>query len=67
MIGGVCAGLADYLRADVTVVRVVAALLAVLGLFTRGVLLLLVGAAYVTMWFLVPPKPDEPAATLVRA
>ena len=47
MVAGVCAGLADYLGVDVTVVR----LLAVVGaLFSLGTLLV----AYVVAWILMP-------------
>lgn len=67
MVAGVCAGLAEYLRVDATVVRVAAAGLALLGLFARGVPSLLVVAIYVAMWILVPPRPEDPATTPVRA
>lgn len=46
-VGGVCAGLADYLRIDPTVVRV---LTVVAALFSVGA----VGLAYVIAWILVP-------------
>lgn len=48
--GGVCVGLAEYLDVDPTVVRVVAALLAVVTFFTAIL-------AYLVMWALVPPRP----------
>jgi phage shock protein PspC (stress-responsive transcriptional regulator) len=47
MLGGVCAGLADHLGLDVTLVRVLAVLGAVLGLGSLVV-------AYVVAWMLMP-------------
>lgn len=47
MIGGVCAGVADYLRVDVTLVRVVTVVAAVLGLGS-------VVVAYLLAWVLMP-------------
>lgn len=49
MLGGVCSGLADYLGVDVTMVRVLAVLGAVLGM---GSILL----AYLVAWVLVPSR-----------
>lgn len=56
MLGGVCAGLAAYLRVDVTVVRVAVVLLTLL---TSGALFL----AYLVMWLIVPEAatPEERA------
>jgi phage shock protein C len=51
MIGGVCAGLAEYLNADPTIVRLVFALLALAGM--SGVLI------YIMMWLIMPVKPSE--------
>jgi phage shock protein PspC (stress-responsive transcriptional regulator) len=48
MIGGVCAGVADYLGLDVTLVRVLAVLGAIFGLGSLVV-------AYVVAWLLMPP------------
>lgn len=59
MLAGVAAGLAEYLHADPTVVRVGFAAAAALGLATRGVLTAAVVAAYLLMWLLMPKKPDE--------
>jgi phage shock protein PspC (stress-responsive transcriptional regulator) len=55
MLGGVAGGLARYLGADVTLVRVIIAALALL----TGV-----GAAlYLAAWLLIPPdSEDQPAA-----
>jgi phage shock protein C len=50
MIGGVCAGIANYLRVDPVVVRVGFAVLAVL---TWGTALL----AYVLCWIVMPEEP----------
>ena len=47
MLGGVCSGLADYLGMDVTLVRVLTVLAAVLGFGS-------VIVAYIVAWFLVP-------------
>jgi phage shock protein PspC (stress-responsive transcriptional regulator) len=52
MLGGVCSGLADYLGMDVTLVRVLTVLAAVLGLGS-------VIVAYVVAWFLVPLDRDS--------
>jgi phage shock protein C len=49
MIGGVCAGVADYLGIDVTLVRLLAVVGAIFGL---GSLVI----AYVVAWILVPER-----------
>ena len=49
MLGGVCAGIAKYLNMDVTVVRVIAVLLAVFG--TGGVW------AYIICLLVIPEEP----------
>jgi phage shock protein C len=49
MLGGVCAGVADYLGIDVTLVRLLAVVGAVLGL---GSLVI----AYVVAWIIVPQR-----------
>lgn len=49
MIGGVCAGLGEYLNADPTVIRLIFVLLALAGM--SGVLI------YIIMWLIVPIKP----------
>lgn len=49
MIGGVCAGLGEYLDLDPTVIRLVFVLLAFGG--GSGVLI------YIIMWLIVPLKP----------
>lgn len=60
MIGGVCAGLAEYLNADPTIIRLVFILLVLAGM--SGVVI------YIIMWLIVPVKPetlsspDEPDA-----
>jgi phage shock protein PspC (stress-responsive transcriptional regulator) len=47
MLGGVCAGVADYLGLDVTLVRVLAVLGAIFGVGSLVV-------AYVVAWMLMP-------------
>jgi phage shock protein C len=51
MLGGVCSGLADYTGMDVTLVRVLTVLAAVLGFGS-------VIVAYVVAWLLVPLDRD---------
>ncbi len=55
-VGGVCAGLADYLTLDVTLVRV----LFVVGLVLTGVFPL--ALVYLVLWAMIPAKPPTPAA-----
>jgi phage shock protein C len=50
MIAGVCAGLADYLAIDVTIIR----MLFVLGLFAGGATFW----AYIIMMIVVPEEPQ---------
>jgi len=52
MIGGVCAGLADYLAIDPTLVRLLFVLLALTGSAGFWV--------YVIMWVVVPVRPEMP-------
>ena len=52
MIAGVCAGLADYSGLDVTVVRVVAALIAIV---TGGAGVL----AYLAAWAIIPDEGEK--------
>lgn len=54
MIGGVCGGLADYFRVDVTLVR----LIALVALFAGGVGFL----AYLAAWLIIPVNPAEQKA-----
>ncbi len=49
IIGGVCAGIADYLDIDATIFRIGYALLTVCTAFS-GVLL------YLLLWIVIPPK-----------
>ena len=49
MLGGVCAGIADYLKVDVTLVRVLTVVGACLGLGSLVV-------AYVVAWVLLPQE-----------
>jgi phage shock protein PspC (stress-responsive transcriptional regulator) len=55
VIGGVAAGLADYLNADPALVRIAWAILVVI---TGGAALV----AYVIAWIVVPEEPDAPVA-----
>jgi phage shock protein C len=50
MLGGVCAGLGEYLKVDPTVVRIVA----VLALFLTFATAALV---YFAMWLIIPEEP----------
>ncbi len=52
MVAGVCAGLADYLGSDVTLVRVIVAVLAV---FTGGAGIL----AYLVAWAIIPEEDQK--------
>lgn len=59
MLGGVCAGFAEYLDVDVTLVRVLYVILTIFTAFS-GVLV------YVILWVLVPAKvPAIPPPTAV--
>jgi len=51
MIGGVCGGLADYFRVDVTLIRIIA----LVALFAGGVGFL----AYLAAWVIIPIDPAE--------
>ena len=50
MLGGVCAGLSEYFRIDVTIIRIIMAVL----FFGYGSGLLL----YILMWVIIPEKRD---------
>lgn len=59
-IGGVCAGIADYLDVDVTFVRLGWVVLSIVpGCFVGGAL------AYIAAWLVMPPA-DTPAVTAPR-
>ena len=49
MLAGVCSGLADYLNADITIIRIAFIIAAIAGF--SGVL------AYITLWVIMPVKP----------
>jgi phage shock protein C len=51
MIGGVCAGLGEYLHADPTLIRLLFVLLFLAG--TSG------GWIYFIMWLVIPVKPAD--------
>ena len=49
MLGGVCGGLADFFGLDVTVIRVIFVVMAILG--GHGVLI------YLLLWIIAPQEP----------
>lgn len=51
MLGGVCAGIADYTGTDVNIIRLITVILAVVGFGS-------VVIVYVVAWFLLPEAPD---------
>jgi phage shock protein C len=55
-IAGVCAGFAEYLDLDVTLVRVLWAIVTVLSGFLPGIV------AYVAGWIIMPEEPEVLAA-----
>ncbi len=61
MIGGVCAGIADYFEIDKTVVRVGYVLLTLFTAFFVGIV------AYLVMLFIVPPRPPRATADVSPA
>jgi phage shock protein C len=52
MISGVCGGIAEYFNADPTIVRLVAVLTMVLGIFPTII-------AYLVLWVVVPENPGN--------
>lgn len=54
VLGGVCGGVAEYLDADPSIVRII---WAILGIVTGGVFVVL----YIVMWIVVPEAPASPA------
>lgn len=50
LLGGVCAGLAEYFDLDVSLVRIGYALLSVLSAAFPGLLV------YIILWIVIPPK-----------
>jgi len=54
ILGGVCAGLAEYFNLDPTLVRAVFVLVSLLG--GSGLL------AYLVLWLIMPVKEDKPVA-----
>ncbi|MDD4969239.1 MAG: PspC domain-containing protein [Paludibacter sp.] len=53
IIAGVCAGFADYIGWDVTLVRAIYALLSILSVGFPGVIL------YIILWLIMPLEGDE--------
>ena len=56
-LAGVCGGLANYFNVDVTLVRVIFVILALVGL--GGVLI------YLVLWVIVPPEPTEEEQAMI--
>ena len=52
MLGGVCAGIAEYFDVDPTLIRVVWVLITAFGIIP-GIL------AYLICWIIIPEKPEE--------
>lgn len=50
LLGGVCAGLAEYFDLDTSLVRVAFALISVLSAAFPGILV------YIILWIVIPPK-----------
>jgi len=59
VLGGVCGGVAEYLDADPSIVRII---WAILGIVTGGVFVVL----YVVMWIVVPEVPTTPVSAAVE-
>jgi phage shock protein C len=57
-VAGVCSGLAEYLALDVSLVRVLWAVVTVLSGFLPGIV------AYVAGWIIMPEEPEIMAAPL---
>jgi phage shock protein PspC (stress-responsive transcriptional regulator) len=56
VIGGVCAGIAEYLGVDVVLVRLLFVILSIAGAIIGGVIV------YVAAWFIMPEGTDQMAA-----
>jgi phage shock protein PspC (stress-responsive transcriptional regulator) len=54
VIGGVCAGLADYFGVDVVLVRLLFVILSIAGAIVGGVIV------YAVAWFIMPEGDDQP-------
>ena len=61
MLGGVCAGIGDYVGWDHTLVRVIWAVLTVLTVFWAGVII------YLLLWLIMPPDTVKPGESTQRA
>ena len=55
VIGGVCAGLAEYFGVDVVLMRLLFVVLSIAGAIIGGVIV------YVAAWFIMPEGTDQPA------
>ncbi len=50
MLGGVCAGIAEYLGLDPTMIRIAYVILSVVSVAFPGILV------YIVLWIVMPPK-----------
>ena len=50
MLGGVCAGIAEYFDLDATLIRIAYVLLSILSIGFPGLLV------YIILWMVIPPK-----------
>lgn len=53
MLGGVCAGVAEYTGADVTLVRILTVIAVIIGFGS-------VALIYIAAWVIMPPAPPAP-------
>lgn len=52
MIGGVCAGIADYLGLDPTIIRIIAVIILIAGIGSPILV-------YLVLWFIIPQRPQD--------
>jgi len=53
MLGGVCAGFAEYIDADISLIRIVFVLVSILSAAFPGLLV------YIICWAVIPEKPQS--------
>jgi phage shock protein C len=53
MLAGICGGIAEYMNADPTVVRLVYVVVSILSVAVPGTLI------YLILWIIVPLEPDS--------
>ncbi|MDH5610448.1 MAG: PspC domain-containing protein [Cyclobacteriaceae bacterium] len=51
MLGGICAGIAEYFALDPTLVRIAYIVISLISMAFPGLL------AYLILWVVIPPKP----------